>query len=141
MVNQNEWYRTPFDRPHDISLVANYKITPRVSVSGNWLYLTGAPATFPVGRFEFMDNILPVYSKRNAERMPDYHRLDLSLSVKTKPRNKGLQQGEWVFGVYNAYARKNAWVINFEQKKNYKTQAVKTYLFSAVPSITYNFKF
>jgi len=75
--------------------------------------------------------------------MPDYHRLDLSLTVKDKPRDNRKWQGEWVFSLYNAYGRKNAWAINFEPetKEPLKMQATKTYLFSVVPSVTYNFKF
>lgn len=142
-VNNNKWYMSPYDHTHDCSFVGSYQLSPRITLSGNWVFSTGAPVTFPVGRFESGNDIIPIYSKRNAERMPDYHRLDLSLTLLGKEKPGRKWQGEWVFSVYNAYGRKNAWSIYFEQDENnsYQTKAMKTYLFSAVPSITYNFKF
>ncbi len=75
--------------------------------------------------------------------MPDYHRLDLALTLVSKKRESRRWSGEWVFSVYNAYGRKNAWTINYERDQNdpYLVRAEKTYLFSFIPSITYNFNF
>ncbi len=142
-INNNEWYLSPYDHTHDCSLVVTHKTSNRVTLSGNWVYSTGAPVTFPVGRYESGNDIIPIYSKRNAERMPSYHRLDLSCTLRNKEKPGRKWQSEWVFSAYNAYGRKNAWSIYFEQdeKDAYRTKAMKTYLFSVVPSITYNFKF
>ncbi|MCF8304624.1 MAG: hypothetical protein K9I94_15220, partial [Bacteroidales bacterium] len=76
-------------------------------------------------------------------RMEDYHRLDLSYTIKGKKKPGKNWQGEWNFSVYNAYGRKNPWTINFRQEEDNPniTYAEKTYLFSFVPAITYNFKF
>lgn len=142
-VNDNRWYNSPYNRIHDGSVVASYKMSSRVTLSANWVYSTGTPVTFPVGRYQSGNDIIPIYSDRNAERMPDYHRLDVActLSGKIKPGRRW--QGEWVFSAYNAYGRKNAWSIYFQQDEDdaYRTKAMKTYLFSVVPAITYNFKF
>jgi hypothetical protein len=142
-INEGDWYLSPYDHPHDCSVVVNHRTSRRVSISANWVYFTGSPVTFPVGRFESRGDILPIYSKRNAERMPDYHRLDLSLTLKGKIRPERKWESEWVFSFYNAYGRKNAWAINFKQDEDdpYKTKATKLYLFSVIPSVTYNFKF
>ncbi len=87
--------------------------------------------------------ILPVYAKRNEYRMPDYHRMDVSRTWKPKHNPKKAWTGEWNFSVYNVYGHKNAWAINFVDDADtaYKTKAQMTYLFTFVPSITYNFKF
>lgn len=142
-INEGDWYLSPYDHPHDCSVVVNHRTSQRVSISANWIYYTGSPVTFPVGRFESGGDILPIYSKRNAERMPDYHRLDVSLTLKGKVRPERKWQSEWVFSVYNAYGRKNAWSINFQQEEDdaYTTKATKLYLFSIIPAVTYNFKF
>ncbi|TAJ05761.1 TonB-dependent receptor [Marinilabiliaceae bacterium JC017] len=142
-VNNGLTYLSPYDHTHDISIVFNRRLTKRAQLSMNWVYSTGAPVTYPVGRYELGGNIVPLYSKRNAERMPDYHRLDVSYTIKGKERKGKNWHGEWVFSLYNAYGRHNAWTINFVQDEDdpYKTNAEKTYLFSVVPSITYNFKF
>jgi hypothetical protein len=142
-VNDGDWYLSPYDHPHDFSIVVNHKTSNRVSISSNWIFYSGSPVTFPVGRYESRGDILHIYSKRNAERMPDYHRLDLSVTLKGKIRPERKWQSEWVFSAYNAYARKNAWAINFKQDEDnpYKTKATKLYLFSVIPAVTYNFKF
>jgi len=142
-INNGKAYLSPYDRPHDISLVLNYELSERLSLSANWVYNTGSPVTFPTGRAVIGNAILPVYSDRNTYRMPDYHRLDLSVLLKGRDKPARRFSGEWNLSVYNAYARKNAWVINFVRDENDPdvTYAEMTYLFSIIPSITYNFKF
>jgi len=142
-INEGDPYFAPYDKPHDISLVLNYEFSDRLQIGGNWVYSTGLPYTFPTGRMEVNGAIIPVYSKKNAYRYPDYHRMDLSVILKGKKKPGKRLQGEWNFSVYNVYNRKNAWAINFvqdEQNPNL-TYAEKTYLFSIIPAITYNFIF
>jgi hypothetical protein len=142
-INNNQWYLSPYDHPHDCSVVVNYNTSKRLSLSANWVYYTGAPTTFPVGRFESGGNIVPIYSARNAERMPDYHRLDLAVTLRGKEKPGRRWQGEWVLSIYNAYAQHNSWAINFIEDEDRPgiTKAEKTYLFSIIPAVTYNFKF
>ena len=142
-INNDVPYAAPYDKPHDISLVASYLINKRLEIGLNWVYYSGLPATFPVGRYEVLGKILPVYSDRNEYRFDDYHRLDLSVTLQGKNKKNRKWQGEWNFSVYNAYNRKNTWAINFVQDEEdpYTTLAEKTYLFSVIPSVTYNFKF
>jgi hypothetical protein len=142
-INNGNSYRAPYEKPHNIAIVLNYEFNERAVLSANWVYSTGAPVTFPTGRAVIGNVIVPVYSDRNAYRLPDYHRLDLSFSIKGKNKKERKWQGEWNFSVYNAYGRKNAWTINFVQDSSNpgQTYAEKTYLFSIIPAITYNFKF
>ena len=142
-INNGKTYPATYDKPNDISVVMNYQISRRLTFSVNWIYSTGSPVTFPTGRFEYNGAVLPVYSDRNACRMPDYHRLDLALTLQSKYKPNKKWHGEWNFSVYNAYARKNAWTINFvtDESDPNRTYAEMTYLFSVIPSITYNFHF
>jgi hypothetical protein len=142
-INSGNKYNAPYDKPHSVNVVANYDISQRVSVSATWVYATGLPVTFPTGRAEYGNAIIPIYSNRNAYRMPDYHRLDLSVSLKGKDKPGKKWHGEWNFSVYNAYNRHNSWSINFTQDDldPNKTYAEKTYLFAIIPALTYNFKF
>lgn len=142
-IQYDEPFNAPYDRPHNISLVMSYHFTPQMVLSANWIYKTGQPVTFPTGRYEYEGKIVPVYSDRNDYRLSDYHRLDLSLTIKSKKKPGKNWQGEWNISVYNAYARKNTWSVNFIQDENNpnNTYAEKTYLFSIIPSVTYNFKF
>lgn len=142
-INKGIKYPASYDRPHDISIVANYELNDRWSFGANWVYATGSPVTFPTGRFVIGSTIAPVYSDRNAYRLPDYHRLDLSATWKNKPNPGRKWTGEWNLSVYNAYYRKNPWVINFvpDPKNPNVTYAEMTYLFAIVPALTYNFRF
>lgn len=142
-INNGNPYRAPYDKPHDISVVINYNFSKRLVGGLNWVYSTGVPVTLPTGRAVWGNKIVPIYSDRNDYRMPDYHRLDLSLTFKPKENPDRRWYGEWNLSVYNAYARKNPWAINFVQDSGnaYSTYAEMTYLFSIIPSISYNFKF
>jgi hypothetical protein len=142
-INKGESYPASYDRPHDISIVANYKLSKRIDLGANWVYSTGSAVTFPTGRFAIGNTIAPVYSNRNAYRLPDYHRLDLSVTLRQKIKPNRKWTGEWNLSVYNAYYRKNPWVINFiaDPDQPNVTKAEMTYLFGIVPAITYNFKF
>jgi len=101
------------------------------------------PFTLPTGRYSIDGNIIPLYTGRNQYRLDDYHRLDIALTIQEKKRSRKPWNGEWNFSVYNAYARKNPWTLNFVQDSEdpNKTYAEMTYLFSIIPSITYNFRF
>jgi len=142
-INQGVAYPVPYDKPNDLAIVLNYALTPRIEIAANWIYSTGLPFTLPSGRYEVGGNVLPLYTGRNEYRLPDYHRLDLSFTFKGKEKAGKRWRGEWNISVYNAYARKNVWTLNFVQDESQPdvTYAEMTYLFSIVPAITYNFKF
>ncbi|WP_370523684.1 TonB-dependent receptor domain-containing protein [Pontibacter sp. Tf4] len=142
-INDGNAYAPRHDRRHSGNLVLNYSFSPSINLGANWTYSTGGAITMPVGRYEYNGKTYPVYSERNGYRLPAYHRLDLSATYE-KPRNEFKKySGSWTLSVYNAYARKNAFSIYFRESEDdkTKTEAVKTYLFGLLPSLTYNFKF
>lgn len=142
-INNGEWYRTPYDRLHDLTIVANYELNKRWSISGNFTLQSGRPVTYPVGKYDFLDQTINDFNYRNNYSLPAFHHLDLSATYTPKPNKKKGWQSEWVFSVYNIYNRKNAASISFRESEDYigKTEAVKLSIFGIVPSITYNFKF
>ena len=141
-ISHNKEYRSPYDRPHNFVIVANYDISPRISVAANWIYNTGQPVTFPSGQYTINGLTYAVYNGyRNQSRYPDYHRLDLSFTCKLGKLDNRRWQHEINVSVYNAYARHNTWAITFDQDKNGAMVTKNMYLFSAVPSISYNFKY
>lgn len=140
-INNSEWYAARQDRTHDVSLVGIYDINDKLSVSATWVFYTGSAVTFPSGKY-YIDGVIQwLYTERNGYRMPNYHRLDLSVTYFNKKTDKF--ESSWNFGVYNAYGRENAWTIDFRESETdpTKTDAVQIALFKIVPSITYNFKF
>ena len=139
-INNNDWYLAKQDRTHDLSLVGTYDVSKRVNIAATWVYYTGNAITFPSGKYQIDNQYVWLYTDRNAYRMPAYHRLDLGVTLKMKEHKH--YSSEWVFGVYNAYGRENAYTITFQQDPDNaaKTQAVQTSLFRWVPSIAWNFK-
>jgi len=142
-INNNKTYRSPYDVPHNFKAALSYDLSKRTTISANFTYSTGSPVTYPVGRAEYQGSLIKIYSDRNTYRMPDNHRLDLALTLKGKKKPGRKWEGEWNFSLYNAYGRKNPWYVSFVQDEdNPKVmKAQKTYLFTFVPSVTYNFKF
>ncbi len=143
-INNNEWYNFRFDRRHYLTFILSHQITPRVSVSGNFIYATGDTYTPAVAYFEFENQRQVEYGKRNSARVPAYHRMDISVTLDRKkiPGKVYKNESNWVFSVYNVYGHKNTYSLTFEtNEKTGQNQAVKTYLFTFVPSVTYNFKF
>ncbi len=140
-INNNNWYPAKQDITHDFSVVGIYDFNKKWSVSASWVYNTGNAVTFPSGKYIVNDNVQYYYTERNGYRMPDYHRLDIGATWTLKKTKK--YESSLNFSVYNAYGHKNPFSIDFEQDENDpdKTNAVMTYLFTYVPSITYNFKF
>ncbi len=141
LINNGDWLPARQDRTHDISLVGMYDINKKLSVSATWVYYTGDAVTMPSGRYMVDGNIVPYYTERNGYRMPDYHRLDLSLTLLGKQTKKF--QSSWNFSIYNAYARENAYSISFQESETVPgtMEAVQFSLFSIIPSVTWNFKF
>ncbi len=140
-INNFEWYPARQDRTHDLSVVANYRVNDRWNLSATWVYYTGNAVTFPSGKYEMDGNVVSYYTSRNGYRMPAYHRLDLGTNLLLKKKKNFVS--EFNFGIYNAYARKNAYAIQFRTKEGTAgvTESVKIYLFSFIPSVTWNFRF
>jgi len=140
-INEGNWYVARQDATHDISLVGMFDISDKWNISATWVYSTGNAVTMPSGKYEINGNTEFYYTERNGYRMPAYHRLDIGATRTIKKSEKF--ESSLNFSMYNAYGRKNAYTIDFEVDPNdaTKTTAVMTYLFTFVPSITYNFKF
>ena len=139
-INNGTWFSARQDRTHDISIVGIYEVTPRLSLSASWVYNTGDAVTFPAGKYFIDDNLVNLYSERNGDRMPDYHRLDLGATLKLNNKKES-NSSELNLSIYNAYHRLNAYSITFDENQAGTTEATRLALFGIVPSVTWNFKF
>jgi hypothetical protein len=141
-INNGNWYKTGWDKTHNIYVTGSYKLNQKWSFGSIFTYQTGQPVTFPTAQYQYQGINVPVYSDRNQDNLPAYHRIDVSATL-NPTKNKGRKwQGEWVFSVYNLYGRKNAASINFRQNQDSGlNEAVRLSIFGIVPSVTYNFKF
>ena len=138
-ISNGNWFSARQDRTHDVSLVAMYQLTPKLSLTSSWVYYTGDAVTFPAGKYYIDDALVNLYTERNGSRMPDYHRLDLGVTWTLRDSDRFYN--DLNFSVYNLYNRKNAYSISFEENEAGETQASRLSLFGVVPSVTWNFKF
>lgn len=140
-INNGEWYVANQDRTHDLSVVGIYDLNKKWTLSATWVFATGSPMTFPSGKYFVDGHTIYYYGERNKYRTPSFHRLDLGAICTLKKTKR--YTSELAFGLYNAYGRKNAYMFGFRQNKNNMniSESYKIYLFSVVPSISWNFKF
>ncbi len=148
-INGGSYYPSVYDKPHDLSVVMNYKISRRWRFSGNFVLSSGRPITLPEEKYMFANNQVVIYSERNKYRMPPYHRMDVSLTLNENLLKKHVWKGSWTFSVYNLYGRKNTYSV-FYRKSPQQVGGVEDSRYDIfrlsiigipVPSITYNFKF
>ena len=141
-INNGNWYRSPYDKLHNLAVTGSYKANKKWTYGANFTLQTGQPVTYPTGQYQYQGLTIPSYGIRNENSLPLFHHLDLSATYVPKPNKKAGWQSEWVFSVYNVYNRKNAASINFRQNSNTgNNEAVRLSIFGAVPSVSYNFKF
>ena len=155
-INKGAWYPAKQDRTHDLSIVAMYDLSERVKLSSTFVFYTGNAVTFPTGKYVIDGQTINLYSTRNGSRMPNYHRLDLGLTLEgknyrmvTNPETGNKEkkdrkfQSSWNFSIYNVYARENAYSFTFREKEDNpnQTEIVRLSLFKIIPSISYNFNF
>jgi hypothetical protein len=140
-VNRGERYPSNFDKPHAFNFIGNYKFSRRFNFSMNLVYNTGRPITLPIVKYEVEGTSRVYYSDRNAYRIPDYFRTDISLNFEGNHKVRKLAHSSWTLAVYNLWGRANAYSVFFVseggQIKGYKLSVFA----QAIPTITYNFKF
>ena len=141
MVNRGKFYPSNFDQPHDIMLAGNFEFTKRINTSINANYSTGRPITLPIAKFYYNGSERVYYSDRNAYRIPDYFRVDLSFNIEGNHKVRKLAHASWSMGVYNLLGRANPYSVYFSPE-NGTIQGYKLSIFARpIPFITYNFKF
>jgi len=151
LINNGDYFPADYDKTHDLKVVANYDLNDRWSVATNFILMSGRPATYPYGKYEFQDNTYAHYINRNGARISAYHRLDLSFTYKCKKKRENQKwQGSWNFGITNLYSRQNAYSVYFKESENnwagsQKGNNTEAWQFGIigkpVPTITYNFSF
>jgi ferric enterobactin receptor len=142
------YYPTNFDKPHVLNIITNFYYNARINFSANFTYSTGRPITLAQDKY-YIDNIyVPNFVNRNKDRIPDYHRLDLSMNIEPNPSKTARFKSSWNVSIYNAYSRRNAYSLFSKTKNNRIYQVLnraETYrlaiIGAVIPSITYNFKF
>ncbi len=149
-INSGDYFPTNIDQTHQFSATGIYSISKRLSISSNFIFVTGKPTTLPSAKFELNGITVPRFTARNQDRLPNYHRLDLSIRLSGKKgkikKNKKIKKREdyWTFSIYNVYSRDNVFSLVFRETgmETNNTEIIPfIVLGDAIPSVTYNFKF
>ena len=153
-INNFKWYPTRYDQTHNLKFTSNFDLNKRISFAGNFTFISGTPVTFPTSKYVIQGFVIPHNSNnsRNDRRIPNYHRLDFSVTINGKKENKKgkirKNNNSLVIGIYNVYNRENPFSIYFSQGKKVASESFVpgqvtrlSIIGSFVPSITYNFKF
>lgn len=148
LINRGETYPGNYDKPHDLSIVGNYKISRRFTFSSTFTYSTGRPTTYPEIQYNMYGNTMIRYSDRNKYRLKDYHRLDMSLTWDTSLKKRKKVYSSWVLSVCNVYGRNNVYSTFYKKdvptnKNNYRQFSLyeMSIIGTPIPSLTYNLRF
>jgi len=140
-INSGNPYASNFDKPHSLNLVANYKISRRVSISSNLVYSTGRPVTMPVATYYAEGRPYLLHSSRNAYRIPNYFRMDLSLNLEGNLKSKKFAHSFWMLNVYNLTGRENAYSVYYEVVDDQVNGYQLSIFGRPIVTISWNFKF
>jgi len=144
-INNGEPYFAPNDRRHDLSLSGSYDIAKRWNVGINFVYATGAAFTLPIGKMYYQGAFAPIYSDRNSGRLPDYHRLDISITYKPviRTRDRRRFESSWNFSLFNVYGRVNPISVSFAEREARPGIPNTSFFYipGPIPAITWNFNF
>ena len=140
-VNFGEWFPSNFDQPHSAKLSMDWQVTKRDRFSMNFVYNTGRPITGVSSNYLLQGIVITNFSSRNNFRLPDYHRLDLSYTFTVNRLKSARWQSDVNISIYNVYGRRNPFSIFYQQEIGSQVNALKlSVVGSAIPSISYNFK-
>ncbi len=141
IMNDGEYFPANYDKPHSLNVLLSLKASRRFIISTTLDYSTGRPITYPVAKYQLGDQVILHYSKYNQYRIPDYFRMDLSLTLEGNLKKKKPFHSTITFALYNITARKNAYSVYFRSEGG-NFEAYKLSIFgSVIPTVTYNFRF
>ncbi len=153
-VNNGNVYPASYDRPNNVCVNISWDDKKHWILTANWIYLTGGALTTPVGFYCNNGTSVPIYGDKSNDRLPAYHRLDLSATyLFNKPGNR--YQHSLGVTLYNAYGRMNPFSVNFNKMINdqgdfvvpsnlngsYDLVPTSISVAGIIPSINYQFKF
>ncbi|MFT7197412.1 MAG: hypothetical protein ACI83W_001782, partial [Marinoscillum sp.] len=141
IVNGGKFFPTNYDKPHTFNLVANYKLTRRLSFSSNITYNTGRPVTIPVAAFDFKGSQNILFSDRNEFRIPDYFRIDFGVNLEGNHKIQKLSHSFWSLSFYNLTGRDNPFSVFFDVKDSEIRGSQLIVFGNVIPTLSYNFKF
>ncbi len=141
-INKNSYFPSNYDRPHNLVMNLNYDISRRWRIGAIFTYSTGRPVTLPERAYSYGNDLLVYYSDRNKYRLPDYHRLDLTITLGENLRTDQRGKGTWTFSLINLYGRKNPYSLFYQRETSSTFNLYQLYIIGRpLPTLTYNYSF
>lgn len=154
-LNAGVEYPYDFDRTHDLSIVAQYKLNDNINFSATWVYGTGFPVTLSYERFSAIDMIKTeesgyqysantgfydsyIYTEKNNYRLSAYHRLDVAANF-IKKKKRGIRT--WSVSIYNVYNHLNSYFVYINKDIYGEYHFYRFSMFPVIPSVSYSFVF
>ena len=141
LINNGNFYPASYDKPHDFNFNGNYRVSHRFSISLDMTYSTGRPITLPIAKYEYGGSERVYYSDRNAYRIPDYFRTDLSMTIEGNHKVHQLTHNSWSIGVYNLTGRANAYSTYFQEQGGVINGYQLSIFARPIPFVNYNIRF
>jgi hypothetical protein len=153
-INQNNEFPATYDHPHSLFANAILSACKRWDIAAGWFYMTGSAFTSPTGFMQYNGYTVPIYGAKNNDRLPGYHRLDLSVSFRLNKPDQRFRHN-LILSVYNLYGRKNPFAVSFNKIMNdngdfvvpsdlsgsYEIIPTSISVAGMIPSLNYTFKF
>jgi hypothetical protein len=139
-INGGRYFPANFDKPNDLKVVSNVRLSRRMNFTTNLLYSTGRPITYPVAYFNFYNVARVFYSDRNEFRIPDYLRLDFSATLNGNLRSKKLSHSSLTFTAYNVLGRRNPYSIFFKVEDGVVNGYQMSIFGQPIFMVTYSFR-
>ncbi|MEO8887660.1 MAG: carboxypeptidase-like regulatory domain-containing protein [Mucilaginibacter sp.] len=141
IINNGNYYPANFDKPHAFNFIGNFRVSHRFNASLNVTYSTGRPITLPVAKYYAVGAERVIYSDRNAYRIPDYFRTDLSMNIDGNHKIHQRFHNSWSIGIYNLTARQNPFSVYYVTKGGTVSGYQLSIFGAAIPFINYNIRF
>lgn len=139
-INVGKPYASNYDKPHVLNVVNNLKFRRRFIVSYNMIYSTGRPVTVPQEVYIIDQMRYIKYSGRNEYRIPDYFRLDISMTIEGNLKKKKPLHNSLVFSVYNVTGRSNAQSVYFRSENGFILGYKYSVIAAPIFTVTWNYK-
>jgi CarboxypepD_reg-like domain/TonB-dependent Receptor Plug Domain len=141
VINHGQYYPSNYDQPNSATMVMNYRVNHRFSVSLSSTYTTGRPITVPTGTYFYYNSFRTLYSDRNSYRIPDYYRTDFSMNIDGNHKVHQKFHNSWTIGVYNIFGRHNPYSVYFVSQNGSVNGYQLSIFGSAIPFINFNIRF
>ena len=132
-------YPANHERLYEFNAVGTYKFNDKLDVGATFVAASGTPFTAPKSFYILNGNLVSEYEKHNANRVPPYSRLDLSMNY-TFYKKAGMERGI-NFSLYNTLMNKNKIYYRLKFYEGQYAYRGMGFIMRILPSVSYYCRF